>query len=292
MKKLITTLFAALLMTTMCFGQSQQSFDRPVSLNGASNVINNAYVLGELYLNGTNLILYIDENFTKYSITNSLATTNYVNNLVTNLTTYDYLYAAILPYVSTTYVNNSVAPLATTTYVNNVVSPLATTQYVDIAVTNNLVVTSGTVLPFATTNPPTGWLECDGRALSRTTYTNLFINIGTSFGTTHATNFFIPDLRGTFVRGWDHGRGYDPDRLSRTFQTTGGNTGDKVGSIQGDTYTSHNHLIYHNEGDRSGDVWKTEGTGNEAPITDTTDYYSGSTESRPKNTYLVYYIRY
>lgn len=49
---------------------------------------------------------------------------------------------------------------------------------------------------------PTGWLLCDGREVSRATYSALFQRIGTAFGTpTNQFVFFLPDMRGYFVRG-------------------------------------------------------------------------------------------
>lgn len=46
-----------------------------------------------------------------------------------------------------------------------------------------------------------GWLLCDGRSLSRTQYFELFNAIGTSFGTTSASTFKIPNMRGRIIGG-------------------------------------------------------------------------------------------
>jgi microcystin-dependent protein len=101
---------------------------------------------------------------------------------------------------------------------------------------------SGTVLPFAGSTAPTGWLLCDGTAVSRTTYANLFAAISTSWGYgNNSTTFNLPDLRGRFLRGRDGGIARDPDRASRTAANTGGATGDNVGSVQGDTMQGHKH---------------------------------------------------
>jgi hypothetical protein len=52
----------------------------------------------------------------------------------------------------------------------------------------------GTVSYFAVATPPIGWLPCDGRAVSRTTYDELFAVIGTTYGTGDgATTFNLPD---------------------------------------------------------------------------------------------------
>lgn len=49
---------------------------------------------------------------------------------------------------------------------------------------------------------PTGWLLCNGQAVSRTTYAALFSAIGTAWGSGDgSTTFNVPDLRGRVPRG-------------------------------------------------------------------------------------------
>lgn len=79
---------------------------------------------------------------------------------------------------------------------------------------------TGEVKMWPTNTAPTGYLECDGAAVSRTTYAALFAVIGTVWGTGDgSTTFNVPDLRGEFVRGWDHGRGVDTGRAFASAQT-------------------------------------------------------------------------
>jgi microcystin-dependent protein len=55
----------------------------------------------------------------------------------------------------------------------------------------------GGLLDFAGGTPPSGWLVCDGRAISRVTYSDLFGVVGTAFGAGDgATTFLLPDFRG------------------------------------------------------------------------------------------------
>lgn len=64
------------------------------------------------------------------------------------------------------------------------------------------VIPVGTVAPFKGGTVPTGWLLCDGLAVSRTTYAALYDLIGTSEGIGDgSTTFNLPDLRGYFIRG-------------------------------------------------------------------------------------------
>lgn len=50
-------------------------------------------------------------------------------------------------------------------------------------------------------NLPAGWLLCNGSYVDRTTYAALFAVIGTSYGTTTASNFRLPDLLGYMMVG-------------------------------------------------------------------------------------------
>ena len=76
--------------------------------------------------------------------------------------------------------------------------------------TNQISSIVGTVAFFARSSAPTGWLKCNGAAISRTDYDDLFDSIGTTYGTGNgSTTFNLPDLRGEFIRCWDDGRGVD-----------------------------------------------------------------------------------
>ena len=92
---------------------------------------------------------------------------------------------------------------------------------------------TGTVVPFAATTTPSGWILCDGGLYGRTALDpspqpNLFGVIGTTYGVGDSlTTFAVPDLRGMFVRGFDNGRGLDPLRV--------------FGTQQADSFESHNH---------------------------------------------------
>ena len=71
----------------------------------------------------------------------------------------------------------------------------------------------GAIMTFAMSAAPTGWLYCNGQQVSRTTYSELFSAIGTTYGIGNGTTTFsLPDMRGEFVRGWDNSRGIDSGR--------------------------------------------------------------------------------
>jgi microcystin-dependent protein len=77
---------------------------------------------------------------------------------------------------------------------------LTTKAYVDTAVGTAIPV--GIVSPFAGATAPSGWLLCQGQAVSRATYAALFAVLGVQFGAGNgSTTFNLPDLRSRFVAG-------------------------------------------------------------------------------------------
>ena len=93
-------------------------------------------------------------------------------------------------------------------------------------------VPTGAVFALAGTQAgvPTGYLECDGSSVSRTTYAALFGVIGTTYGSASSTTFNLPNLRGQFIRGVNTtGSGTDANR--------------NIGSSQSEDNKSHNHSI-------------------------------------------------
>ncbi|OTH00821.1 phage tail protein [Acinetobacter sp. ANC 4973] len=74
----------------------------------------------------------------------------------------------------------------------------------------------GTVITLASSSIPTGYrlLKCNGAAVSRSVYADLFAVIGTEYGAGDGIyTFNIPDARSEFPRYADDGRGIDTDRV-------------------------------------------------------------------------------
>ena len=66
----------------------------------------------------------------------------------------------------------------------------------------NVINPVGVVQAFAGTTVPDGWLLCDGSAVSRTTYADLYAVIGDTYGDGDgSTTFNLPDLTDKFVQG-------------------------------------------------------------------------------------------
>ncbi|URQ76162.1 MAG: tail fiber protein [Candidatus Ochrobactrum gambitense] len=140
--------------------------------------------------------------------------------------------------------NGMVGPLNMGNFpINNV---LASSSPTSSAVVSQLI-PIGSVIDFAGANAPDGWLFCDGKAVSRTTYSDLFTAIATAFGTGDgSTTFNVPDLRGRTAAGRDNMGGTAANRLTTAGSGIDGTAVGKSGGSQSQTLTvaqmpSHNH---------------------------------------------------
>jgi microcystin-dependent protein len=158
--------------------------------------------------------------------------------------------------------------------------------------TSNSSVPAGTILPFGGATAPAGFLMCDGSLVSRTTYAALFSAILINFGAGDAVSTFnLPDLQGRFLRGVTKDATRDPDFASRIAMAPFGNTGGNVGSLQNDDFMSHAH---------GGAMSITASPQANAynPSAGLYFIWNGSTaaaggnETRPKNAYVNFIIKY
>jgi microcystin-dependent protein len=138
----------------------------------------------------------------------------------------------------------------------------------------------GEILPYGGDEIPEHFLECNGAALSRTEYADLFAVIGTSFGVGDgSTTFNLPDLQNEFIRGASGTR--------------------SVGFSETDTIKAHNHRIRYGTG--SGSVRRVQapatwsGSNADSDDTVTSGVVTGDTfgtETRPRNVAVKFIIRY
>lgn len=68
-----------------------------------------------------------------------------------------------------------------------------------VAIVNTMSLHVGEYKLTASSNDMNGWLQCDGRSLSRATYAGLFAVTGTAFGAADAASFSLPDFRGRAI---------------------------------------------------------------------------------------------
>lgn len=152
---------------------------------------------------------------------------------------------------------------------------------------------AGMVAAFAMPTAPAQWLVCNGQAVSRTEYPNLFAAIGTMYGAGDgSTTFNLPDYRGYFLRGWDNGRGADPDAASRSDRGDG-TAGDNIGAKQTDEFKAHTHGYRNSTGSAYGSL-ANGAMGGTVPTTccPGVTFSSGANETRPLNISVLYCIKY
>jgi microcystin-dependent protein len=100
----------------------------------------------------------------------------------------------------------------------------------------SVLMPTGSIMPYAGSSAPTGYLLCDGAAISRSTYSTLFGLLATTYGSGDGSSTFnIPDLRGRVIAGQDDMGGASANRLTGL---TGGVDGDVLGGSGGaETHT-------------------------------------------------------
>ena len=140
---------------------------------------------------------------------------------------------------------------------------------------------------------PSGWLECNGAAISRATYGTLFASIGTNYGPGDgATTFNLPDLRGEFLRGADRGRGVDAGRAVGSAQ------GDAIRNITGGFSAYDDSDNGNATGAVSGAILKTGVATSGAAgyrvrqTFDASKQVPTATENRPRNVAVLTIIKY
>jgi microcystin-dependent protein len=156
----------------------------------------------------------------------------------------------------------------------------AAARFLSAAGTFAAAVPVGSITMYGANTAPTGWLECNGAAVSRTTYAGLFAAIGTVFGVgDSSTTFNVPDMRGEFARGWDNSRGIDSARA--------------FGSAQADELEAHTHSVTPPAAsDDTASGLTTTGTGGAETITPYNTASTGGTETRPRNIALMFIIKF
>lgn len=142
-------------------------------------------------------------------------------------------------------------------------------------------VPAGSMTMFAGSVAPAGWLECNGDELLIADYPALHAVIGATYGAAAALHFKVPDMRGMFARGWDHGRGVDAGRALGTDQNdqnlAHGHATNQATSAASSNDTTANGAIMTDDGGSLAVNWMVAS--------------SGGTEARPKNLALMFIIR-
>ena len=132
-------------------------------------------------------------------------------------------------FVSTQATGTAPLTVSSTTAVTNLNADLLDGQH------GSVYSPAGMVSQFAGATAPTGWLLCDGAAVSRTTFANLFTAIGTSYGAGNgSTTFNLPNLKGRVPVG--------RDAADTSFDALGETGGAKTHTLTESEMPSHTHL--------------------------------------------------
>jgi len=173
-----------------------------------------------------------------------------------------------------------------------------------------------------------GWVECRGQYAVRKDFGELLRAIGTNWGAPTSNEFFVPDLRGLTLRGWNHDRAAPPRYMTSPYlgdrdmssrvkprpeeddaapTTPGANPGsfnpttgsfdpNHVGSLQADQVGKHRHFVA-NATAISGAIGSLEFTSNTSSDYPPTHYTDDSkiqkefgNETHPTNAYVMYFI--
>ena len=137
----------------------------------------------------------------------------------------------------------------------------------------------GAVVSFAGITVPDGYFECNGNNFSASTYPKLYQALGSTK---------IPDLRGQFVRGWDHGAGVDSGRVFGSAQ------GDAIRNIAGDLGGTESRSPINGAFSRGKYNGGFNGNGGRIYATnfDASRVVPTANENRPKNIALMYIIKH
>lgn len=167
-------------------------------------------------------------------------------------------------------------------------SAYCTTPEMTTYVQNYVIPVGGVIFTFDDV-VPSGYLELNGASLSRASYPNLYAKYGIKYGAVDGVHFNLPDMRGYFPRGWDHGRGIDPDKTSRANRGDG-TAGDQVGTKQDHQIMMHRHSLTaaytaYRSAQTGGDDWC-------APAGGIYTNYEGGNETRPVNINVMFCVKY
>jgi len=146
----------------------------------------------------------------------------------------------------------------------------ASKGYVDASIAASTL--PGAIVMWGGSSAPTGWLECNGQSTAG--YASLTAIYGTN----------LPDLRGEFIRGWDHGRGVDLGRAILSAQAQ---------DVQPHTHTppsGYEYVTTPFTGDGTIDGSNHSGSG-ERNASAVPSAVNAGAETRPRNVALMFIVK-
>ena len=142
--------------------------------------------------------------------------------------------------------NTSIGNVSSTeiSYVDGVTSAIQTQLNDKAPIASRIPV--GVISAYAGSSAPSGWLLCAGQAVSRSTYSDLFAALSTTYGVGDgSTTFNLPDLRGRVAAGLDNMGGSAASRLTSTVlsasNTLGASGGAQTHTLDSTQIPAHSH---------------------------------------------------
>jgi hypothetical protein len=168
------------------------------------------------------------------------------------------------------------------TLADNGIKDAYTKAQVDALIAQASALPVGATVSFPRGAVPPGFLELNGSTFDAEVYPDLFAYLGSNV---------LPDYRGEFPRGWDHGRGVDAGR--------------ELGSWQVDAYRVHRHSKLNidatgvgyalsagnTSGGTTGGLYGAVGTGQDAGYPGLSTGLAGGPETRPRNIAVMWCIK-
>ena len=208
---------------------------------------------------------------------------NKKNNIENNIENFD----ATTDAINTAVKNIYLADIDAIRNLNDVAKSLSAGGWTipgNLNISGNLnLLPPGLVMAYTGTNDPIGWLICNGREISRTTYANLFAVIGEQFGKGNgSTTFNIPNYQGAFLRG------------NGTSPINGAYISNTLNKYQDSYIQDHQHgnTLYdpghsHTTSLNNGFTFRNDAGGNGSAVWNNNFYFSIGGYSNDKGTYSV-----
>ena len=254
---------------------------------------------GDIHVNsGTDWYIKDDAVDSNMLNTNSVTNDAIANNAVDTLAITDNA-------VTMAKLNSGALPTDITVASANLVDgTIATADIADQAITqakiNNAVIFTpiGTVIWYAGSTAPTGYLKCNGDTIANGSGTTQ--SITADFSALYAiVGANLPDLRGEFIRGFDDGKGTDSGRSIRSTQSDDFKEHTHTASVTdpGHAHTFDSHNDDNADGNTLNDRSNLQNTRTMTSSSETTgisvsNANTGGTATRPRNIALLACIKY
>lgn len=239
--------------------------------DSANNIGNTSLYYDNLYANRINTTSIQPKSGSSLSITGTLNGTSTSAGKLNSLTTFrlvgevtadSFTYDGQTGGLTKTFANSVIDP----TFVTNkpaVPAPIVGTDELLVArgstlykATQNDIIGSiqtipiGSVMPYAGGTAPSGWLFCDGSIQIATTYNLLYDVIGTTYGSSGANTFALPDLRGRHPVGLLGSPSSNNNRITSGTASLGGVSGNATNTITSANLPDHTHDLESDTGDQ------------------------------------------